>query len=76
MRSVVEPLEDGAHGVEEESADHRKNSFINIYNNDWWFSNISKSGTGSELSRTVRMEMVLDVVVQKLKESLGKNVIR
>ena len=62
--------------MEEESADHRRNSFINIYNNDWWFSNISKSGTGSELSRTVRMEMVLNVVVEKLKESLGKDVIR
>ena len=61
---------------EEEPASHRRDSFIQIYNNDWWFSNVSKSGTGSELRQTVRVEMVLDKVVQKLKEALAKDVIR
>ena len=67
--------DNGSEG-EEEPANHRRDSFIQIYNNDWWFSNVSKSGTGSELRQTVRMEMVLDKVVQKLKEVLDKEVIR
>ena len=72
----VEGHEEEIYEGEEEPADHRRNSFINIYNNDWWFSNVSKSGTGSELTQTVHMEMVLDKVVEMLKESLGKDVIR
>ena len=67
--------DDGDTG-EKEPATHRKDSFIQIYNNNWWFSNESKSGTGSERRQTGRVEMVLAKVVEKLKEALGKEVIK
>ena len=67
---------DNGNDGEEEPAYHRRESFIQIYNNNWWFSNESKSGTGSERRQTVRVEMVLAQVIEKLKEALGKEVIK
>ena len=72
----VEDHGDNGNDGEEEPAYHRRESFIQIYNNNWWFSNESKSGTGSERRQTVRVEMVLAQVIEKLKEALGKEVIK
>ena len=65
-----------SNNVVEESADYRKESFIQIYDNDWWGSKESKSGGGSELKQTGNVVKVLDKLVQKLKKLLGKQVIR
>ena len=53
----------------------RKNKFIQIFDNNWWMSKVSRSGEGSELTNTVRVEQVLDRVVERLKKDLGKDVI-
>ena len=60
---------------ENEDSAARKEKFIQIFDNNWWMSKVSRSGEGSELTNTVRVEQVLDRVVERLKKDLGKDVI-
>ena len=60
---------------ENEDSAARKDKFIQIFDNNWWMSKVSRSGEGSELTYTVRVEQVLDKVVERLKKYLGKDVI-
>ena len=67
-------MKDGEY--ENEDQEGRKEKFIEIYENNWWMSKVSKSGEGSERNYTERVERVLDKVVERLKKDLGKETIR
>ena len=68
---------DSVGDMEYESEDSvaRKDKFVQIFDNNWWMSKVSRSGEGSELTNTVRVQQVLDKVVERLKKDLGKDVI-
>jgi len=53
----------------EETAEHRKESFVKVYAEGQWGSDV-KSGPGSLMSQSVRMREILGIVVDKLKEQM------
>jgi len=61
--------------LESESSEDRKESFAKVYANDEWGKE-RKSGPGSLLENSGTVIRVLNILVEKIKKNLGKDVIR
>ena len=61
--------------LESESSEQRKESFAKVYANDEWGTE-RKSGPGSLLENSWIVIRVLNILVQKIKNDLGKDRIR
>ena len=59
-----------------ESSEHRKESFINVFENNHWFGGESKSGPGSWLVNAKNIIIILNILIEKIKKKTGKDKIR
>jgi len=57
---------------ESESSEHRKESFVNVFDKNMWFGGDSKSGPGSWLKNSRRIINILDIVIKRIKKQTGK----
>ena len=67
--------EDVETDLESESSEQRKESFAKVYANDEWGTE-RKSGPGSLLENSWIVIRVLNILVEKIKNDLGKDRIR